>query len=355
MHTRHFLILYCLYAFKNERTVYGTYHLLKGKKTSQTIQDARLFAVDFLFGIIPEMDRHTFEQDIASLSESGYLSIPQEGRTSLTEAGEQMLNDTLSRNPFPAGLNGWRFHASSGPFWQRFSLMVQALSHLRAGVRGYIPVAAKEEHQAWVKQALPAGSRARHKYQENLYKEVVMQLEDHSSDLDAAIFTMRLSAKGSYGLTLKQISGKLGKDEMEVRLRFLGTLHRIIQTASDYRDPYPLLYSFIPGQEDRLPLTKTARRTWELIRAGKSIEEAAAIRRLKRSTIEDHVVELALNVPGFSIDRFIPANKKADIRRAIAAAETRKLRELKELAGDGADYFEIRLILAKEEALHGSA
>ncbi|WP_070121178.1 helix-turn-helix domain-containing protein [Bacillus marinisedimentorum] len=354
MHTRHFLLLYCLNAFRNERTIYGTYHLLKGKKTSQTIQDAKLFALDFLFGVLPEVDRNIFEQDIASLFASGFISHPGEGRSSLTEDGKRMLNASLSRNPFPAGLNGWRFHASAGPFWQRFSLMVQVLSHLMAGMKGYIPVAAKEEHQSWVKQSLPAGGPERKKYLDGLYKEISMQLEAHSSDIDASIFTMRLSGARRYGLTLRQIAEKLGKDEEEVRLRFQGTLHRILLKAEEDISSYPLLHSFIPVRADGLTLTKTARRTWDLINAGKSIDEAAAIRRLKRSTIEDHIVELALNVPDFSIDLFVPDKIRVSIGQMIAAAETRKLRELKELAGDAAGYFEIRLILAKEEALHGS-
>ena len=43
------IILFCLQKINGERTIYSIYHLLKGKKSSQTIQDTHLFHLQSLF------------------------------------------------------------------------------------------------------------------------------------------------------------------------------------------------------------------------------------------------------------------------------------------------------------------
>ncbi|KPD00884.1 hypothetical protein LR69_00966 [Geobacillus sp. BCO2] len=78
------------------------------------------------------------------------------------------------------------------------------------------------------------------------------------------------------------------------------------------------------------------------------MEAIAEIRRLKRSTIEDHIVEIAANVPGFSIAPFVDDEKAAAIRAAAQALRTRKLKEIREALDGKVSYFEIRLVLAKE-------
>ncbi|MEK1830637.1 helix-turn-helix domain-containing protein [Priestia megaterium] len=80
---------------------------------------------------------------------------------------------------------------------------------------------------------------------------------------------------------------------------------------------------------------------------GKKLEEIAYIRRLKESTIEDHIAELALFVPSFSIDAYVSPKQQEKIISAFEGLRTNKLKVIKEEVKDDVTYFQIRLVLAK--------
>ena len=71
-----------------------------------------------------------------------------------------------------------------------------------------------------------------------------------------------------------------------------------------------------------------------------------SIRRLKKSTIEDHLVELALHNKEFSIDPYISIEKQQQIQKAVKKLNSKQLKHIYHEVKN-ADYFEIRLVLAK--------
>jgi len=96
------------------------------------------------------------------------------------------------------------------------------------------------------------------------------------------------------------------------------------------------------------PLSGSAFQSAELFNNGHSIEQISKIRRLKMSTIEDHIVELAMNEPQFKVEQFV---SNEDIKRVLTAVEdynTRKLKVLHEIVPH-LSYFQLRLVLARGE------
>ncbi|WP_182916973.1 helix-turn-helix domain-containing protein [Bacillus sp. PK3_68] len=77
-----------------------------------------------------------------------------------------------------------------------------------------------------------------------------------------------------------------------------------------------------------------------------SIEEISTHRRLKQSTVEDHVVELAFNYPGFSIRPFVDKATEEQVLKAAAVLSNKRIKPIKERLPD-VSYFQIRLVLAK--------
>lgn len=47
-----YTLLYCLKQLNGERTVSSIYYLLKGKRSSQTLQDGNMFQISFCLGFI---------------------------------------------------------------------------------------------------------------------------------------------------------------------------------------------------------------------------------------------------------------------------------------------------------------
>ncbi|MEH6907985.1 hypothetical protein V7008_20090, partial [Neobacillus drentensis] len=67
------IILYSIKQLKSERTIYSVYHLLNGKKSSQTIQDAHLFSLKKFFGIYEQLSRESFDEIYQAVVEKNWL------------------------------------------------------------------------------------------------------------------------------------------------------------------------------------------------------------------------------------------------------------------------------------------
>ena len=92
-------------------------------------------------------------------------------------------------------------------------------------------------------------------------------------------------------------------------------------------------------------MTKSTSVTYKLLKKGFSIEDIAAYRKVKKSTIEDHIIEIVLNDPQFPIDDFIHKDTLKKIKKTAAIVGKKKLRPIKERL-ENVTYFQIRLALA---------
>ena len=67
------IILYCLHKLNGERTIYSIYHLLHGKKSSQTIQDAYLFHLTPFFHTYPTISWQEIESIITKFATNEWI------------------------------------------------------------------------------------------------------------------------------------------------------------------------------------------------------------------------------------------------------------------------------------------
>ena len=74
------------------------------------------------------------------------------------------------------------------------------------------------------------------------------------------------------------------------------------------------------------------------------MESIAAVRKLKMSTIEDHIIEMAMNDERFPITHFV---SEEQIRSVVSKSEELGTKRLKLLKNEfeSLSYFELRLIL----------
>ncbi|AGT32565.1 Rrf2 family transcriptional regulator [Geobacillus genomosp. 3] len=334
------LLAHCLRRFDGERTLAAVYHLFSGKKSAQTLQDSRWFRLEPFFGTWKNVTMAELETAVRELTERR-LAAPGGNRTyRLTEAGKQWLDGR--EMSLPRHLNGWRYHDIDRLFWQRLSLVGQTLSNLVYG-RRFTPICRDERTLEWVKQYLLANG-SRQTLTASFYEELIRLLEAVSEE-EATVFTLRLTSAARIGWTAEQIAAYLQTDALYVQFQFRNVLHYMMTEAEAGRAPLmaELMAGLAPVQ-----LTQSARKTYEWLQKGKTVEEIAKFRRLKRSTVEDHIVEIAANVPGFSIAPFVADGKAVSIQAAARALGTRKLKDIREALGGAASYFEIRLVLAKE-------
>ena len=68
-----------------------------------------------------------------------------------------------------------------------------------------------------------------------------------------------------------------------------------------------------------------------MLNKGLTVENIAHIRNLKRSTIEDHLVEITFNDKQFDIAPFVPSEMQKMILNIAKQTDSKQLRQIKQL------------------------
>ncbi|MFT4413135.1 helix-turn-helix domain-containing protein [Fredinandcohnia humi] len=343
------LILYCLHKLNGERTVYGIFHILTGKKSSQTIGDANLYGLSHLFGTLKTIDRNQILESTRELLQLNLIIeiLPSTNKFILTPEGIQVLKSSLEAKPIPSKLNGWKYNDATSILWQRLSLLTQVLSNLIHGITQYTAIQQDDHVVEWVKQFVKNVRFNRHELAEMLYKECQLCLTK-VPEPEATIFVMRLTGSNRIGYTNDQISSILNEDETWCQLLFINVLHFVIAYVESNKADFLILQQLLRRNEQSdVSLTTSTRFTFSLLLQGKTIDEIANIRNLKRNTIEDHIVEITHNMKDFSIKPFVSKKHQEKILSIYKELNTKQLRPIKERLGTDISYFEIRLVLAK--------
>ena len=333
------LILAIMKAVNRQRTLTSPYHLIKGKKSGQTIQDIGYFNLYPYFGVLSKLDKKAYDQAVQRLFVDGYL-LENEQVIDLT-------SKALDIEVAPSPLNGWKYRGNEIIFFQRLSLIVQTLSNTSQGIKIFDPIVNKEEVQAWVKVYLKRIG-FRDLTVVRTFKEQIFTTLTNSeiSEIHKQILMERLSGYGLSGLTWQQIADSKELTILDVQLMFVEALHGWMSAIEQAKPS--MLIVLMEGIIQQSSLTETAKRTEKLFERGFTLEQIASLRQLKTSTIEDHFVELAMNDPYFNFTPFVNPQLYEAIIAESRQQKTKRLRDIKERLPE-ASYFQIRLALAIRE------
>lgn len=338
----HFLILTLLKAFKGERSSSAVFHLLKGKRTSQTIQDGYTYGVHPFFNTYKTLSREAFDHVIEHFLRQDVIREEGVNQSVLTSKGEEEWEHLKEGYSLPQGLNGWQAGLNSDLFWTRLSLVVQTLSHLLNQVKTYVAITNDPVTLDWGKSFLLSSSLSRHEFARRLYKELTYLLSTRPA-LQQTIVVHRLTGYQKQGVTYDQLSQFFGIEKDEVMLNFKACLDTCVTTLIDDSKTYPILSKFIDS-ENRMKMTQSAQETFKWFKKGFSMEAIAERRRLKPSTIQDHLIEIARVEPR-EVSHLLPEDQEDLIRNVLQTHTTRRLSELKKELPEDISYFHIRLAL----------
>lgn len=330
------LLLYLFHKFQHERTISAPYHLLKGKKSGQTIQDVGLFSLYPYFGLLPKLSRERFDEAVAQLVSEQLLNIGEQGYYTLTHVADA---------PQPSYFDGWHYRGNEHLFFARLSLAVQTLSQQQANNLQFVPLQKDEHVQRYVRDFLrwahyETGTIG-HVLKEELHI-ICTQLRSGA----ARLLLLRLSGAHVTGYSWAQLADYRDETVLDTQLTFISVLHEVLTLIQVSN--VPLLQALAQHIKIDTVVTSSAAQTAHYYAQGYSLEDIASMRRLKMSTIEDHIVEMAMSDRTFSL---VPFVQKSDAEEVLALAQqlqTRKLKLLKEKLPH-LTYFQLRLILAKGE------
>ncbi|MGB5947392.1 helix-turn-helix domain-containing protein [Paenisporosarcina sp.] len=334
------IILHMVDRLKEERTISAPYHLIRGKRSGQTIQDVKSYQLTKYFALFPRLTKQSYDQTIQQMIESGWLRVNDLSIPQITALGKQILQHMPNLH-----LNGWLYRGNERIFFQRLSLVTQTLSHVNANDLSFVPIEKDEKIHNWVRHFLHMVSYKDEGFIESYYKELKTAFKSANlSDLHLTILSHRLSGYQVSGVTWQQLSHKLEIDEIDLEILLEECLHLVLDEIS-LSTKLKLLPKMSEGIMTTTPLTESAKRTADLYKQGYSFEQIVTLRQLKKSTIEDHFVEMAMNEPLFSINIFFPGEDIQPVIQQIQNQQTKKLRMLKETFPIYS-YFQLRLLLA---------
>lgn len=340
----YYVILFCFYKLNGDRSVSSIYHLLKGKKSAQTLQDVHLFGLTSFYKTYELLSKPLLMQTVEQLAASFFIEQWSPKHFRVTEKGRKQAERLFCDYPFLAYLDGWACQKAD-VFWERLTLLVQVASNLACHETEYVPVQKNPETQTWVKNFLRQNSYNRREIVRALYTELEKSLSGNRL-LDPAVLVLRLTGARHIGMTAGQAAKMLQTEETLYHYQFLSLLHYLMKTGKTNSRDFPILSKLVEEIARPRSLTCSAGITMNYLRKGLSVEKIARLRRLKISTIQDHIVELALNWDGFDISPYVDKETENDIIEAAKKAQSKQLKRIRRYA-EHADYFQIRLVLAK--------
>ncbi|WP_196493691.1 helix-turn-helix domain-containing protein [Ornithinibacillus caprae] len=334
---------------QGERTLSGIFHLLKGKKSIQTIHDARLFHLENFYGIHPTLRKDSFNLTIRVLIKSNYIVLESNHKELfyVTEMGRKWLEQQEEKIPFTY-YKGLTYHGVSNVFFERLLLFIQTFANSKMKNFSFIPIVDKESITQWVKYIYKKTKATEQIILSDLYHELSYVLNQFKTT-EASLFVDRITSYNYYGLSIEQLTQKYDMSVEDVRLLFEAIIHRILTIVETNKNRFRILPVFLKDISTQHFITNTAKATHQLLLKQYSIEQIAEIRGLKINTIHDHLVEISLYDRFFPIRTYVDQQTESEILAAIANLNSMKLKDIKDAVSDDISYFQIRLVLSQSQ------
>ncbi|WP_010650723.1 helix-turn-helix domain-containing protein [Oceanobacillus massiliensis] len=347
------IILTCFSNLEGERTASNIYHLLKGKKSIQTLQDAHLYQLERFYGIYSNLTKQGFNRRISKLEDSGYLLSDenQEGIYRLAESAVSWLTEHEQQLKIEY-FHGLQYNEIAAVFHLRMLLLIQSLTNVRMKHYHFIPVTDNHSAEQWVKQSYRKMRTKEAAILQQLHKEIysiLLQLPDE----DASVFVDRMTGYRKYGLSIGQLSEKYCMEVDHVHLLLTGIVHKMIATVIEDKKAFPLLAYILKDLMGSGQITHSAHKTYQLLSNNYTIDQIAAMRNLKTNTIHDHIVEVALYESDFPVLKYVTAEETDEILSAVNQYKSFRLKDIKHAVSDHISYFQIRLVLAVNKEKQG--
>ncbi|MBM7598331.1 uncharacterized protein YpbB [Virgibacillus halotolerans] len=340
------MILTCSSHIQAERTISSIYHLLKGRKSIQTVQDAHIYQLEKFYGVYKSLSKKTFDQNVLELENKQFLqkNASDDLQFKITTAGKGWLNehkDNLPLNYF----NGLKYADTAKCFFERLILLIQTITNSRKNHYSFIPVIDKIAIEDWVRMIYRQAKGSEMQLLKKIYAELYRLLQ-HFTAQEANIFVDRLTGYKQYGMSLEQLATSYKRETSDIQLLLTGILQAMVAIIQKDIKQYSFLSFTLKDLSPSNSITNSAYATFELLNKGHTVEQIAHIRNLKGNTIQDHIVEIALYDATFPIHSYVSAQAQQEIITAIQQTKSYKLKQIKQYISEEINYFQIRLVLA---------
>ncbi|AYM03227.1 helix-turn-helix domain-containing protein [Levilactobacillus yiduensis] len=285
-------------------------NLLRGKKTVSTLYWGQRYRLLPLLNLDKHLQRGGLDDAIQELQHRGWVTVDTEQSTlRLTGEGDQQLAD----QPYyrPVTTQQW-VNLDLVAARQRLLLAVQVTSQFAHSTARYYPLATDQETRRAVRQwfhRLKSPTLA-----PQLGAALTASLQQLPNQT-AGVVTDQFTGFGQPGLTSEQLAVANQWTTWEVRLM---QTDGVVQIALDARQADHPLHTLL-GPLWQVPISRSAQATLAAVESGGDLARVATIRKIKLSTVREHLLEAAIMSPlqDFPYDRVLPVAVRQDLAAAL--------------------------------------
>lgn len=298
------------------------FHLLKGKRTTSVLFFALKHHLEKYFACLPELEKDKFENIISQMTSLGYLDV-KEGK--LYAKKQLALTEDLSIFSYKY-LNGLSLmnNESLALIKEATILLVQIVSQTSFQEKKFSPTT----NNSWVQQLCKSWLASRLKKDkvtfEQLCREIAKELWNFLDEEEPVFNVLFLSYFIGFQVapaTREQRMLLLNEQGMQDE-NYIDRISWVyfIQEMIDQKDIYPLFFSFLTYLIQRQGLSsKSSQESYLAFLHGSPISRIAKSRYLKESTVNDHLIELALIYPATVARRILFLGQPAENNKLIQA------------------------------------
>ena len=288
--------------------------ILTNKRTGSTLfWGLRYHYLDYL-NAVPRLDVKKFDDAIDALIVQNWLHSSSQGLL-LTSHGQEVL--ATKQTPYSFANHPELNQKFDYQLWQAILLlMVQVASEYRYHNSNYYVANQNLKAQFLIKSWLQVNSF------ETLAAEVsecLGQFLDQCDPAKADLFTAKLVGHSQNGLSDGQIASQLGICPLEVSWTWRDLAFQfaaLVQARSNLKISQLVQVIALPGA-----LTPTIQQTARLFNEGKTVDQIIQIRRLRRSTIEEHLQVLAIFQSDFPYEKILSESDLKTLAKVYAETE----------------------------------
>lgn len=337
------------FSYHQPRRIRVIENLLTSRRTVANLFWGQQYGLLPWLGADRQLQRAEYDAIISDLVAQHLLTVDDHQQARLTTAGVQRQEEERDRQYRPHFLD-WYWLANTNQLAQRLFLGMQVVSEFAYHNAQYAPVTVGYGHLLAVKQWFRRADRRQ--LVTATYRDLD-QLTRGLANADqrlAAVLVDGLVGHGLPAWTNAQLARRLDLSTADM----LTLNHDLLLGVAAYCQhvPGPLHDLLVPLLNPG-PLSQSAARTLDLYRQGRTLDQIAANRQLKLSTVREHLLEVAIICPD-QLDwaRLLPAARRAALAKQYPGPDVTNWHFQPTEPDDGAAFFDYRLFQIQQGREH---
>jgi len=300
---------------KRPATISQILHVFNGKRTPSMFYTIEKNGWHAGFLLSSAIQREQLDAFVHYFLQNGWVT-EEEKRFTLTEKGEAICREYFHTHYYPQHIQDFSYATIRIPFWNRLQLYSQVFSELSYQNSMYIPVIKDPRHQENVRDLFRIFSHDKKNLLQQWVKEQVYLYEQIDEQMADTLVNL-LTGHHRIGKTKEQIRQALNMETLEFQFYLNDAIEVLIKVIRANKNKTPLSFAILDSlfTEKNLGLSESTKQTYNLLKAGYSLEKIAADRNIKVNTVREHVLEMAFVFEVFPFKQFVPQKVYEDLNR----------------------------------------